>query len=100
MPYIRQLDSGKWQATAQLPDGKRRSTTRDTHAEARDWGAHTESMTRRVPATISGATLQWTPDGLNIHIPDELITMDMAVGLEDALCRVLDGSERPREVDA
>lgn len=89
MTSIRRINNDRWQATVRLPDGRRRSATRDTRTEAARWGDHMELAAKQLAAATPGATFTWTPAGLDIHIPDSQITMDMAADLEDALRRVL-----------
>ena len=47
MPYLTRLDSGKWRAVYRGRDGKRRSITRPTKAEARAEALERESEVRR-----------------------------------------------------
>lgn len=86
--HIRQTKTGRYQATVRLGDGKRRSRTWPTKHQAREWGSHTEAAARHIVGTIPAAAVTWAPDGLHIHIPDELITMDGARELEDAVSRI------------
>lgn len=89
MAYIRQLASGRWQATAQLPDG-RRSAVRATQSEARNWVSDTENIAEQPAAeAASEATFTWSVHGLDIHVPDAQITMDLKVELEQALRQFL-----------
>lgn len=46
MAYVRRLDTGKWQATIRLPDGRRRSWTSGLKSEARSWGLEQERLLR------------------------------------------------------
>lgn len=88
MANIRQLASGRWQATVRLPDG-RRSAVRATQSEARNWVSDTENIAGQPAEAASEATFAWAPDGLDIHIPDSQITMDLKVELEQTLRQVL-----------
>lgn len=88
MASIRKTKTGKWQVTVRLPDGKRHSATHSTKHQARQWGYITELVARRLAAAAQGATLAWSPAGLDIHIPEDLITMDAARHLEEVLHRL------------
>jgi hypothetical protein len=91
MSHLRQLDDGRWQATIRLPDGKRRSATRDTRRAADQWARHAELVAQQLAEASTGATLTWSPDGLTIFVPEDLLTMDAAAEIERALRRVLNG---------
>jgi hypothetical protein len=86
---FRKLDSGKWQATVRIPGGSRKARTfaRRHHAEA--WAHMTEQAVNLLDRTHQEVTVTWSPDGLDIHVPDELITMDMAAALERAIDDIL-----------
>lgn len=88
MASIRRTKTRRWQATVCLPDGKRRSATHDTRSDARRWADETEVIARNLAAVASAATLTWSPAGLTIHIPEDLITMDAAHELERTLARL------------
>ncbi|MCK2219770.1 hypothetical protein MF672_039135 [Actinomadura sp. ATCC 31491] len=81
MASIRRTRAGRWRVTVRLPDGKHRSATLNTRTEAQNWGDATEAA--------PGARFDWSPDGLTIFVPEELITMDMAHKLEGVLREAL-----------
>lgn len=87
MPHIRRTPSGHWQGVATLPSGKRRSRTFETRRDAYTWAADTEAA---APASEPRVEVAWTPAGLHIHVPDELITMEQASRLEAAIRAVLE----------
>ncbi|MFI6534147.1 hypothetical protein ACIBHY_16930 [Nonomuraea sp. NPDC050547] len=90
--HLRKTRSGRWQANVRLPDGSRRSATFDRRADADGWARRAEAATQVLAAT-NHLTLTWAVDGLNIHIPDDLITMDRALVLERLLKEVFAGAE-------
>ncbi|MFC4122015.1 DUF2188 domain-containing protein [Nonomuraea zeae] len=94
MSYLRQLGDGRWQATVRLPGGKRRSATHDTRSEARRWSDFTHVAARRLAHAAPQARRTWSPDRLTIFVPVDLLTMDTAMRLEQALDRVL-GEQQP-----
>ncbi|MFI7467306.1 hypothetical protein [Nonomuraea sp. NPDC049646] len=89
MAHLRHMENGRWQATVRLPDGRRRSATHTTRHAASEWGDHMEIAASHLADAAPGATFTWTTEGLDIHIPDSMITMDMATKLEQTLHRVL-----------
>jgi hypothetical protein len=90
MAYIRRLPSGNWQATVRLPDGRRRSATRSARSDVEDWARLTELQSQRLAAAAPKATFTWTPAGLDIHVPEDLLTMDTAARLEQALRQIFE----------
>lgn len=93
MAYIRKLDSGRWQATVRLPDGKRRTASHATRGQARQWADITGIVARRLATATPGAEFAWSPAGLTIHIPEDLITMDTAAELERVLQQLFTARE-------
>lgn len=89
MAYIRQLASDRWQSTVRLPDGRRYSAGRATQSEARNWVSDIENIAGQPGEAASEATFTWTSDGLDIHIPNSQITMDLKVELEQTLRQIL-----------
>lgn len=88
MASIRRTRAGRWQATVRLPDGKRRSATWDTRREASMWGDCTEVTARNLATSAPAAQLTWSPAGLTIFVPEDLVTMDAAAELERTLARL------------
>lgn len=93
MPSIRKTPSGRWQATATTPAG-RRSRTFDRRAQAHDWARETEAAARLLAQAHPRITLTWTPAGLDIHIPEDLLTMEQATELERAIGDALNRERR------
>jgi hypothetical protein len=94
MPYIRRLNNGRWQAVVPLPNGKRRSATLNTRSEAQHWGDTVQDVAHRSAQDAPETTLTWSPEGLTVFVPEDLITMDMAAELQQAIHRVL-GERQP-----
>jgi len=92
MASFRKTSTGRWQATVRFLDGSRRSRTWPRRSDARDWAQVVEAEAPQ--PTRPGATVTWRPDGFNmhIHIPGELVTMDMAHRLEATVADLLQDS--------
>lgn len=89
MASYRKLPSGNWQAIIRLPGGRRKARTFQRRSQAGRWAHETRSVAHLLAQTHPQVSVTWTTAGMEILIPDELITMDMAVELEHAIANII-----------
>lgn len=88
MSSLSRRPSGRWQATVRDPGGGRLSRTFATRGEALRWADLTETRYRRGEASdgsYGDLTVTHTLGGLVIHVPSDLLTMEMAAELEHSV---------------
>lgn len=57
------------------------------------WASAIQTMAKDLASSGPDVTFTWSPDGLDIHIPEDRLTMDMAMKLEQTLKRILGAGE-------